>query len=589
MNIFDVLTLIGGLCLFLFGMSVMGTALQKRAGSKLRSLLAKMTSGRLTGFLAGCGITAVIQSSSATTVMVVGFVNSGLMSLRQAINVIMGSNVGTTITAWILSLSGISEDSALVQIFKPSSFVPIIALIGIVMYMMKGDEKRKETATILLGFATLMFGMETMSASAAGLAELPVFRDAFIAFENPFLGVLIGAGVTAIVQSSSAAVGILQALAVTGMVPYSAAIPIIVGTCIGTCVTAMISAIGTRREAQQAAMAHLTFNVSGSVIWISVYCIVNWVAHPAILSAPATLVGIAMINTAFNLLTAAVFLPAAGILERIVLAVIPNRESEGEALPLEALPLELDERFLVTPSVALDRCEEVAREMAECSTRALKESMGLFDEYSEEVADRIRKDEERTDRIEDVLGSYLIKLSGREIAPADNERITLLLKVIGDYERIADHSVNIMESAEEMQAKGLRFTEDAAEELRLMMRAVGESVDFARDAFLEGDVRAAEEVEPLEQIIDDLKEKLRTDHIERMKEGRCGADAGFVWSDLLTDLERCSDHCSNIAGCVIEAAGHTRMIHETLRRQKAESRLFESRYIELAEKYHLQP
>ena len=583
MSIFDVLTLIGGLCLFLFGMSVMGTALQQRAGGKLRSMLEKMTSGRLTGFLAGCGITAVIQSSSATTVMVVGFANSGLMTLRQAINVIMGSNVGTTITAWILSLSGISADSALVQIFKPSSFVPLIALIGIVMYMMKGDEKRKETATILLGFATLMFGMETMSSSAAGLAEMPVFRDAFVAFENPFLGVLIGAGVTAIVQSSSAAVGILQALAMTGMVPYSAAIPIIIGTCIGTCVTAMISSIGTRREAQQAAVAHLAFNVMGSVIWISVYSIVSLIADPPILNAPATLVGIAVINTAFNLLTAGVFLPAAGLLERIVLAVVPNREDEKEPLPLE-----LDERLLVTPSLALERCEEIAREMAECSTRALFDSMGLFDEFSEEAADRIRKDEERTDRIEDVLGSFLIKLGGREIRPADNERITLLLKVIGDYERIADHSVNIMESAEEMHAKGLRFTEDANEELRLMMRAVGESVDFARDAFLKGDIQAAEEVEPLEQIIDDLKEKLRTDHIERMKEGRCGADAGFVWSDLLTDLERCSDHCSNIAGCVIEAAGHTRMIHETLRRQKEESQQFESRYLQLAERYHLQ-
>lgn len=583
MSIFDVLTLIGGLCLFLFGMSVMGTALQKRAGGKLRSLLEKMTSGRLTGFLAGCGITAVIQSSSATTVMVVGFVNSGLMSLRQAINVIMGSNVGTTITAWILSLSGISADSALVQIFKPSSFVPIIALIGIVMYMMKGDDKRKETATILLGFATLMFGMETMSSSAAGLAELPMFKNAFVAFENPFLGVLIGAGVTAIIQSSSAAVGILQALAVTGMVPYSAAIPIIVGTCIGTCVTAMISAIGTRREAQQAAMAHLTFNVTGSVIWISVYCIINWIAEPAILSAPASLVGIAIINTAFNLLTAAVFLPAAGILERIVLAVVPNRKEEKDELPLE-----LDERLLVTPSLALERCEEIAREMADCSTRALQESLKLFDEYSEEKAQQIKDDEERTDRIEDILGSFLIKLSGYEIGPADNERITLLLKVIGDYERIADHSVNIMESAEEMQVKGLKFTEDAAEELRLMMRAVDESISLARDAFLKSDLHAAEEIEPLEQIIDDLKEKLRTDHIERMKEGRCGAEAGFVWSDLLTDLERCSDHCSNIAGCVIEAAGHTRMIHETLRRQKEESKLFESRYLELLEKYHLQ-
>ena len=582
MDFFDVLTLIGGLCLFLFGMSIMGKALEQRAGDSLRSLLGKMTSGRLAGFAAGCGITAVIQSSSATTVMVIGFVNSGLMSLRQAINVIMGSNVGTTITAWMLSLTGISAASLWLQMLKPSSFVPIIALIGITMYMMKGDDKRKETATILLGFATLMFGMETMSAAASGLADLPQFQQLFVTFKNPFLGMLVGAVLTAVIQSSSAAIGILQVLAMTGQVTYEAAIPIIMGTCIGTCITAILSSIGTRREARQAALAHLTFNVLGAVIWSTVFILVKTLFDPAILNSPATLVGIAMVNMAFNVLTAAIFLPAGGFLERVVLKIIPNKPTESEELFTE-----LDERLLVTPSLALDRCESMAEEMAKCASTALEQSMQSVREYSEELAGLIREAEERTDQIEDVLGTYLIKLSSLDISPSDNERITVLLKVIGDYERIADHSVNILESAEELHEKKIRFTDDACRQLRDMFDAVEEVQGLAMKAFLDADPQTALEVVPLEQVIDRLKEKLRSDHIERMKEGRCSPDAGFVWSDLLTDLERCSDHCSNIAGSVIDAAQHTRMTHELLRQQKENSAFFESRYRELLAKYHL--
>ena len=588
MDLFDVLTLIGGLCLFLFGMNVMGKALERRAGDRLRSLLERMTSGRLSGFLAGCGITAIIQSSSATTVMVVGFVNSGLMTLRQAINVIMGSNVGTTMTAWILSLSGISSENTWVQLLKPTSFVPVVALIGTIMIMSKGDDKRKDTGTILLGFATLMFGMDTMSGSVAGLAELPSFQQLLVTFENPLLGVLAGAAFTAVIQSSSAAVGVIQVLAMTGQVTYGAAIPIIMGTCIGTCVTAVISAIGTKREAQQAAMAHLAFNVLGSFIWIIVYMVIRTAFAPVILGLPATLLGIAVINTAFNVLTAAIFLPAASVLERIVLAIIPSKETEKEEENLLAGLPELDERLLVTPAVALERCEEVAGEMAVLSLDALKSGLQAIRKFSDDLPGRVRDAEERTDRIEDALGTYLVRLSAGDISNADNERITVLLKVIGDYERIADHAVNIMESAEEMHDKKIVFTGDASQEMDLIIAAVEEVAEMTTDVFLNSDVTRAKDVEPLEQVIDDLKEELRTRHIKRLKEGRCGADAGFVWSDLLTDLERCSDHCSNIAATLIDADTHTRNMHETLREQREHSALFSARYHEYLEKYHMQ-
>lgn len=583
MDIFDILSLIGGLCLFLFGMDIMGKALERRAGDRLRSLLEKMTSGRLTGFAAGCGITAIIQSSSATTVMVVGFVNSGLMDLRQAINVIMGSNVGTTITAWILSLSGISSDNIWLQLLKPTSFVPVVALIGTVMMMMKGPDKRKDTAAILLGFATLMFGMNAMSNSVSGLSEIPEFQQILITFENPLLGVMAGAAFTAVIQSSSAAVGVVQVLAMTGQMPYGTAIPIIMGTCIGTCVTAVIASIGTKREARQAATAHLTFNVLGSIIWIVVYMVAKSIVDIPILEMPATLVGIAVINTTFNVLTAAIFLPMPGVLERIVLAVIPNKVKKEE----EKNNSELDERLLVTPAIALDHCEQLASEMARTSRNALMLSIDQVSHYSSEIAGLIRKGEERTDQIEDTLGSFLVKLSSRDISHADNERITFLLKIIGDYERIADHAVNILESAEEIDRKKIEFTDEASHEMGVIANATKEVIEIATRAYLQMDLEVAKDVEPLEQVIDDLKEQLRTRHIERMKTGNCSVDAGYVWLDLLTDLERCSDHCSNIAGSLIDSSIHTMHLHETLRAQKELSVSFSMKYQQYQEKYRL--
>ena len=586
MDIFDVLTLIGGLCLFLFGMNVMGKALERRAGDKLRSILEKMTTSRLSGFLAGCGITAIIQSSSATTVMVVGFVNSGLMTLRQAINVIMGSNVGTTITAWVLSLSGISSDNVLVQLLKPTSFVPVVALIGIIMLMSKGSDKRNDTGMILLGFATLMFGMETMSSAVSGLAELPAFQQLLVAFDNPLMGDLAGAAFTAIIQSSSAAVGVIQVLAMTGQITYGAVIPIIMGTCIGTCVTAMLSSIGTKREAQQAALAHLTFNVLGSVIWIIVFMIIRSAAEPAGLAMAASLVGIAVINTAFNVFTAAIFLPAASVLERIVLAIYPNKPVEN---PVTAVleGLELDERLFVTPALALERCEKVGEEMANFSLQALKNGMHSINHYSQELADTIREDEEKTDLIEDALGSYLVKLSACDLSIADNERISVLLKVIGDYERIADHGINLLESAEEIQEKSIKFTDNACREMKVLTEAVTDVAERTTAVFQSKDISNARDIEPLEEVIDDLKEEMRSRHILRLKEGKCSAEAGFVWADILNDLERCSDHCSNIAACLIDAESHTRNMHETLRFEREQSTFFTEKYTEFKEQYSL--
>ena len=569
MSIFDVLTMLGGLCLFLFGMTLMGQALERRAGGRLRSLLGKMTTGRLAGFFTGLGVTAVIQSSSATTVMVVGFVNSGLMTLRQAINVIMGANVGTTVTAWLLSLGGISGDSIWVRLLKPTSFTPVLALVGIIFFMFCKDNKKKDTGTVLLGFATLMFGMETMSSAVGGLADVPAFRQLFITFQNPALGLLAGAVLTAIIQSSSASVGILQALAVTGQVSYGAAIPIIMGQNIGTCVTALLSSVGANKNAKRAAFVHLSFNVIGSVVLLTAYSIVRAIFAPAILGEAATLPGIAVIHTAFNLLCVAILMPMAPLLEKLALRVIHDA-------PAPEHETELDERLLASPALALGQCREVTMK---------RSSLLAVTDYAPALAEQVRADEEATDHYEDILGTYLVKLSSQTLTAADSENATELLKVIGDFERIADHAVNIVESAEELQSKGLTLSEAAQADLKVLDAAVAEILDRSADAFRRGDAQAAAAVEPLEQVVDLLKEQLRTRHILRMREGKCSIEAGFVWADLLTDLERTSDHCSNIAGSVIDMSQHNLNIHETLRSGKLNNEEYDRRFREYARKY----
>ena len=580
MTIFNALNLVGGLCLFLFGMSLMGQALERRAGSGLSSLLEKMTKSRLKGLLAGLGVTAVIQSSSATTVMVVGFVNSGLMTLRQSIGVIMGANIGTTVTAWILSLSGIEGTSFLVNLFKPTSFTPALALIGIIFYMFCKEDKKKDTGTILLGFATLMYGMEAMSSAVSVLREVPEFSRLFLLFTNPILGVLAGAVLTGIIQSSSASVGILQALASTGQVTYGAAIPIIMGQIIGTCVTALLSSIGTNKNARRAALVHLSFNVIGATVGIILYYVICAVSAPVLLGQAATEWGIAVAHSIFNVLCTAVLLPMGGLLEKLVLRLVPeDKEPQREA--------ELDERLLATPTLALERCHTLITDMASYSLEALRESLLCVGENPEKYSCHIREDEAKTDHYEDIIGSYLVKLSARKIGENDSALAAEYLRLIGDFERIADHSVNVLEAAEEMRRKGIAFSPAAQEEYAVMADAVREVTALAYDAYVSGDLSAAKKVEPLEQVIDDLKEKLRTRHIRRMQQGTCGIEAGFIWSDLLNDLERVSDHCSNIACCMIEGIDRSLRRHEVLQSIRGSGEAFDQTYRFFRGKYML--
>ncbi len=558
----------------------MGDSLERRAGSTLRTLLGRLTTNKMTGFLTGLGVTSVIQSSSATTVMVVGFVNSGLMDLKQAINVIMGANVGTTVTAWLLSLSGIESENFFVQLLKPTSFTPVLALVGIILYMFCKGSKKKDTGAILLGFATLMFGMDTMSSAVSGLSEVEEFRNLFLMFQNPILGVLAGALLTAIIQSSSASVGILQALAITGQVSYGAAIPIIMGQNIGTCITAILSSIGTNKNAKRAAVVHLSFNVIGTIVWLSVFCVVKYIFSPALLDQSASLVGIAIAHSAFNILCTALLLPMSGVLEAVAKKIIPDAKTSEK-------DVELDERLLDTPPLALESCRRVTAEMGEIAVSAMKESIKSLTVYTDKLAEDIREKEEKTDRYEDMLGNYMVKLSSNRVSDKDSAEVTELLKMIGDFERISDHAVNVLESAEELRRKGLSFSEAAMDELRSLTGAVGEILDLSMKAFVNSDLEAAAKVEPLEQVVDDLKESMRTRHMIRLQRGECSIDAGFVWSDLLTDLERVADHCSNIAGCVLDAARNNVGLHEALREFRIDNKDFIAQYDKFADRYAL--
>ena len=578
MDVFDLLTMVGGLCLFLFGMNIMGTALERSAGGKLRSLLEKLTSNKMMGLLTGLGVTAIIQSSSATTVMVVGFVNSGLMTLRQAINVIMGANIGTTITSWILSLAGIDSGNIFIELLKPSSFTPILALIGIIFYMFCKNGKKKDVGLILLGFSTLMFGMETMSGAVSGLRDVPAFRNVFLLFQNPILGVLAGAVLTAIIQSSSASVGILQALTTTGQVSYGAAVPIIMGQNIGTCVTALISAVGANKNAKRAAMVHLSFNVIGTTMWLTVFCALKAILSPVILTQQATFFGIAVLHSVFNLLCTILLLPMSGFLETLAKHLIPDAKQPEKMS-------ELDTRLLATPSIALKRCYEVTADMAQTAVLSMKNAIHTLYEYLPKLAETIREQEDKTDHYEDILGTYLVQLSTKQISENDSAEAAKLLKIIGDYERIADHAVNILESAEEMRQKGFAFTDEAKSELSVLTAAVCEILDLTLSAFLNNDLENAAMVEPLEQVIDQLKEQMRTNHIIRLQQGSCSIGAGFVLSDLLTNLERTSDHCSNIAGCIIDMEHHEMNIHESLRAVKSSSEDFKGKFELFAAKY----
>ncbi len=578
MDIFDALTMIGGLCLFLFGMNIMGQALERRAGSSLRTLLSKLTTKKLAGLFTGLAVTAVIQSSSATTVMVVGFVNSGLMTLKQAINVIMGANIGTTVTAWILSLSGIESGNVFVQLLKPTSFTPILAVIGIIFYMFTKSSKKNDTGMILLGFATLMFGMDTMSDAVSGLKDVPQFQQMFLMFENPILGVLVGAILTAIIQSSSASVGILQALAATGQVSYAAAIPIIMGQNIGTCVTALLSSVGTTKNAKRAAMVHLAFNIVGTVVLLAIFSLVKYLLKPVFLDTSASLLGIAVAHSVFNVVCTILLFPVSGLLEKIAIKFVPDAKyKEKDA--------ELDHRLLSTPPLALELSNNVTIEMATHAVEALKNSMNSFFKYDTKIAESVRKCEAKCDHLEDILGTYLVKLSRHQLSKHESVEVAKLLKVIGDFERISDHSVSVLGSIEELRDKDIVFSKEANREIKLLFDAVSEILDMSLKVFTENDLEAAANVEPLEQVIDNLKEKLRSHHIVRLQQGECTIEAGFIWSDMLTNLERVSDHCSNIAGCVLDALHNNMNIHESLKDVRTDNPEFKEKLKMYTKKY----
>ncbi len=562
MTIADVLNLIGGLALFLFGMSIMGQALEKSAGAKLKNILSSMTSSTLRGFLLGLGITAVIQSSSATTVMVVGFVNSGLMTLRQSVGIIMGSNIGTTVTAWILSLTGIEGSNFFVQMLKPSSFTPILALVGIIFYMFLNDTKKKDTGLIFLGFAVLMFGMDTMSASVSGLADSPEFASLFTLFSNPILGVLVGALVTAVIQSSSASVGILQALSTTGQITFNAAIPIIMGQNIGTCVTAVISSAGASKNAKRTAMVHLLFNIIATGVLLPIYCIVYALVKPAFLQGYASPLNIAIAHSVFNILAVTLLIPCSALLVNAACKLVKDSKKDDTVL--------LDERLLATPSVAVARCRDVAGDMATLSVSSFKESLALLDKYDTALAQKIAEDEGKVDTYEDRLGSYLVKISAKELTRQDSNEASTLLHLIGDFERISDHAMNIVESAQELHEKGIAFSDDARRELSVIIRATEHILDISLKAFTESNISLAAEVEPLEEVIDELREKLRRAHIARLQRGECTIEMGFVHADILTNLERVSDHCSNIAGCLIEMTHEELDLHEYIKKLKSD-------------------
>lgn len=547
MSIFNVFTLLGGLAFFLYGMNIMGDALERKAGSKLKSILANLTSNTFKGFLLGLIVTAVIQSSSATTVMVVGFVNSGIMTLHQAVGVIMGANLGTSVTSWLLSLTGIEGDTFWVQMLKPASFTPLLAFIGIVMVMFIKDKNKHDTAYILIGFAVLMFGMETMSGAVEPLAESEKFQQILLLFSNPVLGLIVGTVFTAIVQSSSASVGILQALTLTGSVTYATAIPIVMGQNIGTCISAMISSIGASKNAKRAAVIHLSFNLISAVICLTVYYLLNMIIGFPFVNDTANPLGIAVVHTVFKIFALALLMPFTKQLEKLSYLIVRDSD-EKEKVSL------LDERLLSTPPVAVERCRNIAFDMAEISVQSLKNSMNLIFEYQQNTADNILKDEDTIDKYEDELGSYLVKLGAMVLSDSDSREVSKLLRIIGDLERISDHSVNILESVKEIQSKNLKFSEPAQKELSVMINAVSDILDMTLEVFRNNDLEKAYEVEPLEQVVDNLQILLKKRHVSRLRKNECTIEMGFVLSDLLTNLERVSDHCSNIAVCMIEIA-----------------------------------
>ena len=551
MDFFDLLSMIGGLALFLYGMNLMGDGLAKASGGRMESILEKLTGNSVKAVLLGAGVTAVIQSSSATTVMVVGFVNSGIMRLEQAVGVIMGANVGTTITSWILSLTGIESSSFLVRLLKPTSFSPVLAIIGVAMLLFSKKEKRQSVASILIGFAVLMFGMDTMSAAVKPLAQEPAFTGILTAFSNPVLGMLAGVGLTAVIQSSSASVGILQALCLSGAVGYNTAIPIILGQNIGTCVTAMISGVGASRNARRAALVHLYFNIIGTVVFMGVFYLLDAAFQFPFMEKPADALGIAVVHSCFNVSATLLLLPFSRGLVKLACLTTGGGVQEQSHQEDEVLQ-HLDPRFLNTPAYAIEQSRNVAVSMAELAERAINLAMGLVTGYDSEKAQQVLELETRVDQYEDQLGSYLVKAGSRDLSERDNHSLSVMLHCIGDFERISDHARNVQEAAQEMADKGVNFSEKALQELEVLRSAIRDILKITMRSFMDEDLELARQVEPLEEVIDALIQEIRQRHIRRLRKGSCTIELGFILTDIITNLERVSDHCSNIAVCLLE-------------------------------------
>ena len=581
MDIFSVFQLLGGLAFFLFGMNIMGDSLEKLGGGRLEKTLEKLTSGVLKGVILGAGVTAVIQSSSATTVMVVGFVNSGIMKLGQAVGVIMGANIGTTITAWLLSLTGIQGDSLVMQLMKPVNFSPLLAFIGIVLLMASNKQKHKDIGHILIGFAVLMFGMETMSGAVKPLADEPWFSDLFLTFSNnPLLGIVAGAVITAIIQSSSASVGILQALSATGSVTFASAFPIVLGQNIGTCATALISCIGAKKNAKRAALVHLYFNVLGVVVISALFYSINAFVQLDFVTKSINAAGIAVIHTIFNVAATMILLPFNKLIVKIAEKTI-KEDKFDRSVPF------LDPRFLNAPSVAVEQASRLTMEMADIAKDVIIKSFSCIENYDEKLAEEIIDGEKKADVYEDVIGSYLVRLGNKNLSDKDSHEITRILHSIGDFERISDHSVNILRAAKEMHEKNVKFSDGAMAELKVLLSAVTEILDITVNAVGAKDVDLAACVEPLEQVIDDLKIKLKAHHVERLQQGDCTIELGFIFNDLVTNAERVSDHCSNIAVCMIETARNSLDTHEYLKEVRETMPQYMQKYRGYKEQYRL--
>lgn len=568
MDFFSVLSMIGGLALFLFGMHVLGEGLAKVSGGRLEKILETLTSNIFKAVLLGAGVTAVIQSSSATTVMAVGFVNSGIMKLEQAVGIIMGANVGTTATSWILSLTGIEGESFLIQMLKPSSFSPILAIIGVFMMLFSKKERKQDIGSILVGFAVLMTGMDTMSAAVKPLADVPEFTSILTAFSNPLLGMIAGTILTAVIQSSSASVGILQALCMTGAVTYGSALPIIMGQNIGTCVTALLSAIGAKKNAQRTACMHLYFNLIGTVVFMAGFYLINGFVHFSFLAESANPVGIAVIHSLFNIGATLLWLPFNKYLVKLACLTVRDKEEDKEEAN-QMLQL-LDARFLDSPSLAIEHCKRVSNHMAELVKEAMSTSIQLLTNYDEAAAERVVEIENIVDAYEDGLGTYLVKVGSRHLSEKDSHTCSILLQCIGDFERISDHALNIMESAQEVHDKGLAFSPKAQNELAVFQKAVSDILDKTVSVFKTEDMKGAEEIEPLEEVIDYLRAELKKRHVKRLRKGKCTIEMGFVLSDVTTNCERVSDHCSNIAVSIIQILQDGYDTHEYLENMKSE-------------------